>query len=71
MSRTPALEAWRDEVAAGKRTADQIDPLWRAACCEADAAEMEAARLPALGAKFRREAIAILRRAARDEDAVR
>ena len=32
--RTPALDAWRRELAAGKRTKTTFDALWRAACAE-------------------------------------
>lgn len=34
-----ALAEWRAELAAGKRTKNDIDALSRAACCEANARE--------------------------------
>lgn len=58
---TPALAAWRAELAVGKRTAYTFDPLWRAACSEMNALEAEAAGLPEIGAGYRREALEILR----------
>ena len=38
-SETPALAAWRRELAVGKRTATTVDWLFHAACWEASAAE--------------------------------
>lgn len=35
--RTPALDAWRRELRNGERTRHTFDPLWRAACLEANA----------------------------------
>lgn len=50
--RTPALDAFRRELAAGERTATTFDALWRAACAEANALEANAAGLPRLAAGF-------------------
>ena len=50
MNRSPALDAWRAELAAGKRTVHTFDPLWRAACEEISALEHDAAGLPAIAA---------------------
>lgn len=36
---TPALDAWRAELARGKRTHTTFDPLFRAACEEMNALE--------------------------------
>ena len=36
-----ALTLWRAELAAGKRTRDTFDALWRAACREAAARDLE------------------------------
>lgn len=63
--RYPALERWRAELAAGQRTATTFDVLWRAACFEASAAELEVDGMPAVAARCRREAEAIIRAAAR------
>ncbi len=59
---TPALTAWRQELAAGKRTVTTFDPLWRAACEEMSALE---APTPELAATYFREARRIIRAAAR------
>ena len=40
--RSPALDTWRAELAAGKRTRYTFDALWQAACAEMNAAEAEA-----------------------------
>ena len=64
--RTPALDAWRCELAAGARIPDTFDPLCRAACAEMLALEAEAAALPGIGASCRRDAREIIRRAARE-----
>ena len=40
--RYPALARWRRELAAGERTITTFDPLWRAACAEAE--QLEAGR---------------------------
>ena len=37
--RTPALNAWCRELAAGRRRATTFDPLWEAACAEMNARE--------------------------------
>jgi len=51
--KTPALDAWRRELAAGARTKYTFDPLWRAACEEMSALE---APTPGLAASYLREA---------------
>jgi hypothetical protein len=60
----PALEAWWRELAAGARTPTTFDPLWRAACAEMSALDHEAAGLPTIAESFRKEARAIVRKAA-------
>ena len=62
---TPALNAWRAEVASGERTRDTVDALWRAACEEANALEAAAAGLPDLAEHFRRDAYKIISEAAK------
>lgn len=57
---TPALDAWRRELAAGTRTPTTFDWLWRAACEELNALE---APTPALAASHLREAHSIVRAA--------
>ena len=59
--KTPALDAWRRELAAGVRTAYTFDPLWRAGCEEMSALE---ARTPKLAASCLAEARRIIRAAA-------
>ena len=59
---TPALSAWRQEVAAGQRDPRTIDPLWRAACAEANAVELEAVA-PGIAESERRRAAEIIRAA--------
>src|SRR5207244_2714421 len=51
--KTPALDAWRREIAAGARTIYTFDPLWRAACEEMNALE---APMPKLAASCLAEA---------------
>lgn len=63
--KAPALNVWRRELAAGERTATTCDPLWRAACAEANAAEADANGLPQLAHAFRREAYGIVTEAAK------
>ena len=58
---TPALDAWRAELAAGKRTRETFDALWRAACSEALA--LEFADIPALAEAYRTDARGIVREA--------
>ena len=41
-SRTPALEHWHRELAAGGRTERMFDWLWQAACWEAAAQQADA-----------------------------
>jgi hypothetical protein len=38
---TPALDAWRAELARGERTRTTFDPLFRAACEEMNALEAQ------------------------------
>ena len=64
--RTPALDAWRRELAAGERTATTFDALWRAACEDMNALEAGRAGLIGTSARCRREAQEIIRRAARE-----
>jgi hypothetical protein len=66
-SRTPALEAWRAELAAGERSAVDFDPLWRAACCDQWSADFLSWGLPTIAAAFREDARRILMAAAREE----
>lgn len=62
--KAPALDAWRRELARGERTPTTFDPLWRAACEEANALEALAAGLPGLAHGFQRDAARIIRAAA-------
>ncbi len=57
MSRTPALDAWRRELAENKRTTYTFDALWRAACEDMNALE---APTPELRAKSLENARRIL-----------
>lgn len=68
-TRSPALSAWRRELAAGLRTPLTFAPLWRAACAEMNAVEFEAAGLPELAASSRRDAERIVRAAGRGSSA--
>jgi hypothetical protein len=63
--KTPALDAWRRELAAGERTRTTFDALWRAACEEANALEAAAAGLPQLAQGFQQEAYRIITAAAK------
>jgi hypothetical protein len=63
--RTPALDAWRKELAAGQRTKTTFDALSRAACAEA--AALEFANIPALAAAYRDDARRIILEAARQQ----
>ncbi len=65
MSRTPALDAWRRELAENKRTKYTFDALWRAACEDMNA--LEATSIPRLAAFYRREARRILADAAKQQ----
>lgn len=60
---TPALAAWRRELAAGERTRYDFDPLWRAAC--ADAWALECQDIPGLSRGLQEDARRIIARAAR------
>jgi len=55
-ARSPALDVWRKELAAGLRTATTFDPLWRAACWEAAAKEADSSQQLDLAGRLRREA---------------
>jgi hypothetical protein len=59
--KTPALDAWRRELAAGTRTPYTFDPLWRAACEERNA--LEHAQFPELAESFLAESRRIIRAA--------
>lgn len=61
--KTPALTAWRREIAAGERTPHTLDALWRAACAEQRGLEFVAAGLPLLAETARDEARRIIKRA--------
>ena len=63
--KTPALAAWRRELARCERTREVFDPLWRAACEEANALEVEAGGLPGLAVVLQREARRIIVEAAK------
>ncbi|MBI4420165.1 MAG: hypothetical protein HY560_05005 [Gemmatimonadetes bacterium] len=60
---TPALDAWRRELATGKRSATSFDWLWRAACAEAWA--LDYAQDPQTAEGFLRDARRIVEDAAR------
>ena len=62
--KTPALDAWRRELAAGQRTKYDFDPLWRAACQEMNALE---APTPGLAQFFLSEAHRIIQSARASE----
>ena len=64
--KTPALTAWRREIAAGERTTTTFDALWRAACAEQTALEYLEMGLPLLAETARDEARRIIKRAARE-----
>jgi len=66
---TPALDAWRDELARGERMTSSFDALWKAACAEMNAIEAEADGLPDIAASYRAKAANILRDAARAQHA--
>lgn len=59
--RYPALTAWRRELSCGERTAAESDWLWRAACEEIAAAEMERDGLPEVAETCRDREKAFLR----------
>ena len=63
IDRYPALDAWARELRAGDRTRTTFDPLWRAACEEANAREF--AHIPALHRICMWKAARIIREAAR------
>jgi hypothetical protein len=55
-----ALELWRTELKAGKRTTLDFDPLWRAACEEVYALEAERDGLHDTAAEHRALAAGLL-----------
>lgn len=63
--RTPALTAWRREIAARERSSTTFDALWRAACAEMSALEFRTHGVLAVAASCRRDAQRIVRAAAR------
>jgi len=63
--RTPALDTWRAELAAGQRTPYDFDPLFRAACREADALGFQS--IPQLAEACLRDARKIIAAAAREQ----
>ena len=63
--RTPALDAWRRELAARERTKTTFDVLWRAACREATA--LEFAAIPQLAASCLADAKRIILAARRQQ----
>ena len=63
--RTPALDEWRHELAAGMRTMNTFDALWRAACEEMNA--LDAVRdCPDMVAKYSSDAQTIVKAALRE-----
>ena len=60
--RTPALDAWRNELRKAERTPTDFDALWRAACAEMWSLDM--AEYPSIAEGFRWDAVKILRDAA-------
>jgi hypothetical protein len=65
--KTPALTAWRRELATGERTKYTFDALWRAACAEAEALEFLGQRLPSIAAACRLRAQRIIRDAMKEQ----
>lgn len=61
--KTPALDLWRKELAAGARTTATFDALWKAACAEAAAREF--ANIPELADAYLRDARRIVLDAAK------
>ena len=59
-----ALEVWRAELRAGTRTRTTLDPLWRAACEEAYAVELERVGLEDTAAQHRMNAAGLILAAA-------
>ena len=58
---TPALDAWRAELARGERTRTTFDPLFRAACEEMNALEAPTELRPGYLARARRIIVAALK----------
>jgi hypothetical protein len=66
-ARYPALDAWREEIRAGERSAIQFDELWQAACCEQWAADLLAWGQPHIALAVREDAKRIIFAAARQQ----
>jgi len=66
--KTPALDLWRKELAAGTRKKTNNDTLWRAACAEA--AALEFASIPELAAAYLDDARRLILDAVRREGGV-
>ena len=62
--RTPALDAWRRELALGLRTPLTFDALWEAACAEAEA--LDHRDVPTVARSCLRDAHQIIRRAIKE-----
>ena len=58
---TPALDAWRAELARGERSRTTFDPLFRAACEELNALEAPAELRPGYLTRARRIITAALK----------
>ncbi len=58
---TPALDAWRTELARGERTRTTFDPLFRASCEELNALEAPSELRPGYLARARRIITAALK----------
>ena len=59
---TPALDAWRAELARGERTRTTFDPLFRAACEEMNALEAQPELRAGYLARARRHIITAARK---------
>jgi hypothetical protein len=63
--RTPALSTWRAELRSGQRTVYTFDPLFRAACAEANA--LEFSHIPELARACQETAREIIADALREQ----
>jgi hypothetical protein len=63
--RYPALDLWRIELRANKRTTTDFDVVWQAACCEQWAIDFLGWGLPNVAAAFREDARRIVLEAVR------
>jgi hypothetical protein len=61
--RTPALDAWRRELATGQRTTTTFDALFHAASAEQHAVEHITMGLPGIAESYLREARRLIRAA--------